>query len=260
MSNKKVVLPEANDQRLQQAAAQLIAEGVCTPVLVGTDVPTIDGVEVIDPASVDISEYNQEKLTGLDLALVAGAAVVAQGQADAIVSGAVQSTGAVIKSYLRTVGLAEGYSRVASVFLMERDGQKLIYADCGVNPDPDAGQLAEIARMAQQSAVEFGLDPKVAFLSFSTGNSAAHEHVDKVHAAVATAHDRWPDMECDGPLQFDAAFVEEVADRKSPDSPVAGQANVFIFPDLDKPAHDLSRGCSVEDIVAAVKVAVGQCN
>jgi len=210
------------------------------------------------------------------------ASLVALGHADASVGGCVATTAHVIRAGIHCVGLADGVTRVSSMFLMVRGEEVLSYADCGVLPDPDARQLSEIAFMAARHHELFSANrARVAFLSFSTKGSAEHETVDKMRSAASTFAEHHPEVVSDGELQFDAAYVEKVASSKAPNIPVAGRANVFIYPDLDagniaykiterlagfdafgplllglrSPCLDLSRGCGRDDIVNVAVLA-----
>ncbi len=217
-----------------------------------------------------------------------GAMMVRKGRADGSVAGAMNATGNVLRAALQIIGLAEGIDVVSSSFLMilpEFQGEKeklFIFADCAVMPDPDAGQLASIAISSAETMRKLGgLEPRVAMLSFSTKGSAKHDRVDKVLDALAIVKEKVPNLEIDGELQLDAAIIQKIGEKKAPGSSVAGNANVLIFPDLDsgnigyklvqrlagaeaigpviqglaKPANDLSRGCSVSDIVNVSAIA-----
>jgi len=307
---KRVVLPEAEiDVRVLKAAAIMSGMGLAEPILLGNEevISSLAEKHEVDlPDSVIIkpyknSEFDDEKfeyfkmklshknptdeqLRDISLnSLFTGGWMLDTGKADAAVAGSVASTGQVIVSALRTVGVAKGSELVSSTFLMEMpDGNVFTYADCAVVPYPDSDQLASIAVDAGDThRLLTGKEPRIAFLSFSTKGSAQHEKVELVQNAYKKAKKNKPDWKMDGELQFDTAFVPSVAQRKAPDSEVGGEANVFIFPNLDagniaykiterlagatatgpilqglsKPFMDLSRGCSVDDIVNTACVA-----
>ncbi|MBL78058.1 MAG: recombinase [Acidimicrobiaceae bacterium] len=266
-----VVLADLGDPRADAAAERLRSEGLAEVVE-----PSIDPA---DPACGPASD------AGLDPAdpVVAAALLVRAGRADAAVAGATRSTADVVRAGLKVLGVAPGVSVVSSCFVMVLpDGRGITYGDAGVVPDPDVAQLASIAvSTAGSHAALVGEEPRVAMLSFSTKGSAEHPRVDKVRAATAEVRRLAPHLAVDGELQFDAAWVPEVAVAKAPGSPVAGAANVFVFPDLDSGniaykvterlagaraygpllqgldgvLHDLSRGCSADDIVDVAVIA-----
>ena len=290
---RKVVLPESQDERVVQAAARLLEEGICRVVLLGEPaLPPPEGAEVIDPLrSPDLEAFadlyyearkhkgitREEALETVKQPLFFAAAMVRTGKVDLSVAGSASPTAHVLRAGIHLVGMAEGAKIVSSMFLMVLpDGRPVTFADCAVVPNPDPDQLASIA-VASARTHRMLLDetPLVAMLSFSTKGSASHEDVEKVRKAVDRVKAQDPELTVDGELQFDAAFVPSVGERKAPGSPVAGKANVFIFPDLDaanigykiaqriggakavgpvvqgfrRPFLDLSRGCSVQDIV-----------
>lgn len=299
---RTIVLPEGEEERVIRAAAFLKKENLVTPVLLGDpdkvnklcaslDV-NIKGIQVILPEKSEnyakwVDAYYQmrkHKNVSAEQAkeivknpLFFGAFMIRDGMADGAVAGSINTTGDVLRAGIHIVGLAEGVNVVSSCFIMVlKDGKILTFADCAVIPDPDPEQLSSIAissARTHQRLVE--QEPCVAMLSFSTKGSAQHAHVDKVIKATNLLKEKSPNLKVDGELQFDAAYVESVGKRKAPGSPVAGKANVFIFPDLDagnigykitqrlagaeaigpiiqglkKPFNDLSRGCSVDDII-----------
>lgn len=290
---RRIALPEAHDPRVSDAARILIEGGIAEPVLVGPG--------GIDPAvSPDLGRYaahlyERRKAKGmteaqaLDLVrtpLYFASVMTALGDADGCVTGADTTTADVLRAALYAIGLAKGEGTLSSAFLMELpDGRVFTMGDCAVVPYPDANQLADIAIQCAGTHLELtGESPRVAMLSFSSKGSARHERVDLVTEALAIARTKRPDLDIDGELQFDAAWVPAIGARKAPGSAVAGQANVLVFPNLDagnigyklverlagatatgpviqglaKPMHDLSRGCSAADIVNTAAVAALQ--
>jgi phosphate acetyltransferase len=271
----RVVLADLGDPRADVAAARLTADG-----LVDVVAPVLDRADAGILATADAAVRQ-----GLDPddPVVAAAILVRAGMADAAVAGATRSSADVLRAGLNVLGVAPGVGVVSSsILFVLPDGRVIAYGDCGVVPDPDEVQLASIAvSTARTFEALSGESARVAMLSFSTRGSARHARVDKVRNATALVGDLAPDLVVDGELQFDAAWVPEVADMKAPGSPVAGGANVFVFPDLDSGNiaykiterlggarafgpllqgldgvfHDLSRGCSADDIFDVAVIA-----
>ena len=213
-----------------------------------------------------------------------GTMMIELGRADGMVSGAAHATGQVLRPAFEIVRTRPGRAIVSSVFLMCLEDRVLVYGDCAVNPNPDAGQLADIAIGSAETARTFGIDPRVAMLSYSTGESGQGADVDRVREATRLARNLRPDLKIEGPIQYDAAVDASVARTKLPESEVAGYATVFIFPDLNtgnntykavqrsagaiaigpvlqglnKPINDLSRGCTVTDVVNTVAITAIQ--
>jgi phosphate acetyltransferase len=300
--NLKVAFPDAEDIRTIKTAIILKGEGIAQPLLVGSKLNItkiasdndldINGIEICEPENSEyLNElsnllYQKRKEKGmteseahnLTLQPIYFAGLLLEtNRVQVVVGGNVSSTGDIIRAAIYTVGVAPGISIVSSYFIMVlKDGRMLCFADCAVNPDPDSKQLADIAiSSARNFQSVTGESPKVAMLSFSTKGSATHPHVDKVIEATRIAHEKAPDLLIDGEMQADAALIPSIGERKCKGSPVAGHANVFVFPDLDagnigyklterlagaeavgpivqglkKPYCDLSRGCSVDDMV-----------
>ncbi len=280
-SPQRLVLADSGDERAVQAATNLNERGLAQ-------------AEVVNPDWVDddMREFASglRKPVDLDDPLNVAMVAVALGRFDACVAGASRSTADVLRSAIRVLGVAPGHDAVSSsFFFVLPDGRPIAYGDCGVIPDPDANQLASIAVATAETYSELAAqhtdaEPRVAMLSFSTKGSAEHDNVTKVRNATELVRRNAPELAVDGELQFDAAWLPEVAESKAPGSPVAGRANVFIFPDLDAGniaykiterlggadaygpllqgingvVHDLSRGCSVDDIVAVSVIAAVQ--
>jgi phosphate acetyltransferase len=304
----RIVYADGQDERAIRAAALLRDQGLAQPVLIGSLTATQDrgrslgldlaGIEISDPerdpraASYASAYFERRKHKGITAAAAAqkallphyfGALMVAASDAAGMVSGLDRETKPFLPAF-EVIGLRKGYTRASSVFVMDWPDRVLFYADCSVNIEPDPPTLAEIARATAESVRGFGFEPRVAFLSFSTRNSASHERVTRVQEAVRLCRAAGADFTLDGELQFDAALLPAVAKKKAPDSPFAeSAANVFIFPSLDagniayklterlagaaaigpilqglnRPLNDVSRGCSVQDLVdVAVITAV----
>jgi phosphate acetyltransferase len=317
-SLQTVVLPEGYDDRMVEASGKIVADGLAKVVLLGNVDAlnakaaemgvSLDGVTLIDPKTSDLldgyadelvelrkkkglsKEQAIELLTGEDN-LYFGAMMVHKGDAGGAVAGAYNTTGDVLRAAFQVIGTAPGMKTVSSVFLMVTktpefgENGVLCFADCAVNPNPDAQALAEIAVSTASSCKSFlGVEAKVAMLSFSTKGSAKHEDCDKVLKALEIAKQMAPDLAIDGELQADAALLPKVGEKKAPGSTVAGKANTIVFPDLDagnigyklverlagaeavgpivqglaKPVNDLSRGCSVDDIVSVSAITAVQ--
>ena len=303
---KTIVLPEGEDPRTIEAARAIVEEGLADLIILG-DPAAIDvpGVTVVDPKTSDKHEAYAQKFAELrakkgvtieqareqmDDATYFGTMMVKMGDADGLVSGACHSTANTLRPALQILKTAPGTKLVSAFFVMctstdfGHDGT-LMFADCGLNIDPSAEELSEIAIATGNTWKQFMTDePKVAMLSFSTKGSAKGDVPTKVQEATQLVHEKAPELALDGDLQLDAALVQSVADLKAPGSAVAGKANILVFPDLEagnigyklvqrfagadaygpilqgiaKPVNDLSRGCSAEDIVGVVAITAVQ--
>ncbi|HGJ5891180.1 MAG TPA: phosphate acetyltransferase, partial [Arsenophonus apicola] len=256
-ANKRIILPEGNEPRTVKAAAICAERGIATCILLGDPdeikrvaaaqgVELGAGIEIVAPKSVRknyverLVELRKNKgmteivaREQLEDNVVLGTMMLEKNEVDGLVSGAVHTTANTIRPPLQLIKTAPGSSIVSSIFFMLLPEQVLVYGDCAINPDPTAEQLSEIAIQSADSAKAFGIEPRVAMISYSTGNSGAGSDVDKVREATRLAQAKRPDLVIDGPLQYDAAIMADVAKSKAPNSPVAGQATVFIFPDLN---------------------------
>lgn len=307
-ANKRIVLPEGNEPRTIQAAVICQNRGIARCVLLakpeevkavadaqGIELPK--GLEILDPDLIrnnyiaPMVEMRKSKglseimaASQLEDTVVLATMMLALDEVDGLVSGAVHTTASTIRPALQLIKTAPGYNLVSSVFFMLLPDQVLVYGDCAVNPEPNAENLAEIALQSAESAKSFGINPKVAMISYSTGDSGTGAEVEKVREATRLAQERAPELAIDGPLQYDAASIASVGKQKAPNSKVAGHATVFVFPDLNtgnttykavqrsanvisvgpmlqglrKPVNDLSRGALVEDIVFTIALTAIQ--
>ncbi|MCH4084297.1 MAG: phosphate acetyltransferase [Olsenella sp.] len=304
---KTIVLPEGEDPRTIEAAKKVVAEGLASLVILG-DPSKIDveGVKVIDPRTAEkhdeyaaaFAELRKKKgvtlpeaMEQMNDATYFGTMMVKMGDADGLVSGACHSTANTLRPALQILKTAPGTKLVSAFFIMCTDKKEygedgtLLFADCGLNIDPNADELSEIAIASAKSWEKYmGTEPRVAMLSFSTMGSAKGDVPTKVQEATELAHEKAPELSVDGDLQLDAALVPSVAALKAPGSKVAGNANVLVFPDLEagnigyklvqrfagadaygpilqgiaKPVNDLSRGCSADDIVGVIAITAVQ--
>ncbi|MGX2957321.1 phosphate acetyltransferase [Ursidibacter arcticus] len=307
-AKKRIVLPEGDEPRTVKAAALCAERGIAECILLANPdevqrvaeaqgVQLGKGITIIDPVTVRekyvarLVELRKNKgmtevvaREQLEDNVVLGTMMLEADEVDGLVSGAVHTTANTIRPPMQIIKTAPGSSIVSSVFFMLLPDQVLVYGDCAVNPDPSAEQLAEIAIQSADSAKSFGIDPRVAMISYSTGTSGSGADVEKVAEATRLAKEKRPDLIIDGPLQYDAAIMEDVARSKAPNSPVAGKATVFVFPDLNtgnttykavqrsadlvsigpmlqgmrKPVNDLSRGALVDDIVYTIALTAIQ--
>lgn len=297
-ANPSIVFPEGTDERILGAAVRLKAEGILNPVLVGNESAIKAKAEEFKLDASDLTIYNPDTYTGFEQLVEAfverrkgkntkeeaekilktpnyfGTMLVYTGEASGLVSGAAHSTGDTVRPALQIIKTKEGVKKTSGVFVMVKGDQRYIFGDCAINIAPDSNDMAETAIEAAKTAKVFGIDPKVAMLSFSTKGSAVSPETEKVVDATELARERAPELTLDGEFQFDAAFVPSVAAKKAPDSPLKGEANTFIFPSLEagnigyklaqrlgdfeaigpilqglnQPVNDLSRGCNTEDV------------
>ncbi|SFM17664.1 phosphate acetyltransferase [Gracilibacillus orientalis] len=307
-NTRKIVFPEGLDERILTAASQLKEDGLVEPVLVGLQEKIeqkakelsvdIKGVEILDPSTypafeemvTSFVERRKGKATEEDARNMLldenyfGTMLVYMGKADGLVSGAAHSTADTVRPALQIIKTKEGIKKTSGVFIMVRDEEKYVFADCAINIAPDSQDLAEIAVGSAETAKLFNIDPRVAMLSFSTKGSAKSEETEKVADAVNIAREKAPDLTLDGEFQFDAAFVPSVAEKKAPGAVLKGDANVFIFPGLEagnigykiaqrlggfdavgpilqglnQPVNDLSRGCSSEEAYKLALITAAQ--
>ena len=304
----KIVFPEAMDARVLSAAARLASEGIVTPILIGQASliqekakelnVSVEGIPSFDPNQYEemdemvaaFVERRKGKATEEDARKLLlspnyfGTMLVYMNKADGLVSGAAHSTSDTVRPALQIIKTKPGISKTSGVFIMVRGDEKYVFADCAINIAPDSKDLAEIAVVSAETARMFDIEPRVALLSFSTKGSAVSEETKKVADALPLAKELDPELVIDGEFQFDAAFVPSVAEKKAPNSPIKGDANVFIFPSLEAgnigykiaqrlggfeaigpilqglnaPVNDLSRGCSEEDVYNLALVTAAQ--
>jgi phosphate acetyltransferase len=306
--NIKIVFPEGLDERIISAAGRLAEENVLTPILIGNIEAietkakelgvSLEKAEIYDPSQfammdelvASFIERRKGKVTEEDARKILldenyfGTMLVYSNKADGLVSGAAHSTADTVRPALQIIKTKEGVRKTSGVFVMVREDEKYVFADCAINIAPDAQDLAEIAVESAKTARMFDIEPRVAMLSFSTKGSAKSPETEKVAAAVQEAKLRDPLLVLDGEFQFDAAFVPSVAKKKAPDSVIQGDANVFVFPSLEagnigykiaqrlgnfeavgpilqglnRPVNDLSRGCNEEDVYKLSLITAAQ--
>ncbi|MDR7078661.1 phosphate acetyltransferase [Neobacillus niacini] len=304
----RIVFPEGLDERIVRAASRLAEEKRLTPILIGNIEQvqakaqelgvSLDAAEIYDPANyaamdelvAAFVERRKGKATEEDARKILldenyfGTMLVYLNKSDGLVSGAAHSTADTVRPALQIIKTKAGVKKTSGVFIMVREDEKYVFADCAINISPDSNDLAEIAVESAKTANMFDIEPRIAMLSFSTKGSAKSEETDRVAGAVAEAKRRDPSLVIDGEFQFDAAFVPSVAKSKAPDSPLQGNASVFIFPSLEagnigykiaqrlggfeavgpilqglnRPVNDLSRGCNEEDVYKLALITAAQ--
>lgn len=306
--NVKIVFPEGLDERIISAASRLAEEQILIPILIGNEEEiqgkaselalSLENVEIFNPERFEAMdelveafvERRNGKVNTEDAAKILmdenyfGTMLVYLNKADGLVSGAAHSTADTVRPALQIIKTKPGIKKTSGVFIMVREEEKYVFADCAINIAPDSQDLAEIAVESAKTAQMFGMEPRVAMLSFSTKGSAVSPETTKVSDAVAIAKEMDPTLLVDGEFQFDAAFVPSVAASKAPDSVIKGDANVFVFPSLEagnigykiaqrlgnfeavgpilqglnQPVNDLSRGCNEEDVYKLALITAGQ--
>ena len=307
-SKPEIVFPEGDDARILRAAIRLNEDGDIKPIVLGDkkelealaekEGVKLGDLEILDPANYEAKdemvkafvERRKGKATEEQAAEILkdhnyfGTMLIYMGKAKGLVSGAAHTTADTVRPALQIIKTKEGYKRCSGAFIMLRGEEMYLMADCAINIDLDAEGLAEVAVVSNETARQFGMDPKIAMLSFSTKGSASHERVTMVAEATKMAKEKNPEMAIDGELQFDAAFVESVAKKKAPGSEVAGHANVFVFPNieagnigykiaqrfggfeaigpilqgLNAPVNDLSRGCVEDEVYSLAIITAAQ--
>ena len=307
-SKPEIVFPEGDDPRILRAAIRLNEDGDIKPIVLGDkkelealaekEGVKLGDLEILDPANYEAKdemvkafvERRKGKVNEEQAAEILkdhnyfGTMLIYMGKAKGLVSGAAHTTADTVRPALQIIKTKDGYKRCSGAFIMLRGEEMYLMADCAINIDLDADGLAEVAVVSNETARQFGMDPKIAMLSFSTKGSASHERVTMVAEATKMAKEKNPDMAIDGELQFDAAFVESVAKKKAPGSEVAGHANVFVFPNieagnigykiaqrfggfeaigpilqgLNAPVNDLSRGCSEDEVYSLAIITAAQ--
>ena len=307
-SKPEIVFPEGDDARILRAAIRLNEDGDIKPIVLGDkkelealaekEGVKLGDLEILDPANYEAKdemikafvERRKGKVNEEQAAEILkdhnyfGTMLIYMGKAKGLVSGAAHTTADTVRPALQIIKTKPGYKRCSGAFIMLRDEEMYLMADCAINIDLDAEGLAEVAVVSNETARQFGMDPKIAMLSFSTKGSASHERVTMVAEATKMAKEKNPEMAIDGELQFDAAFVETVAKKKAPGSEVAGHANVFVFPNieagnigykiaqrfggfeaigpilqgLNAPVNDLSRGCVEDEVYSLAIITAAQ--
>ena len=307
-SKPEIVFPEGDDARILRAAIRLNEDGDIKPIVLGDkkelealaekEGVELGNLEILDPANYEAKdemvkafvERRKGKVNEEQAAEILkdhnyfGTMLIYMGKAKGLVSGAAHTTADTVRPALQIIKTKPGYKRCSGAFIMLRDEEMYLMADCAINIDLDADGLAEVAVVSNETAIQFGMDPKIAMLSFSTKGSASHDRVTMVAEATKMAKEKNPEMAIDGELQFDAAFVETVAKKKAPGSEVAGHANVFVFPNieagnigykiaqrfggfeaigpilqgLNAPVNDLSRGCVEDEVYSLAIITAAQ--